>query len=276
MDTEVADDKPSAGTVTVVVENSISGEVIATWSEVPQDEHLEALQRLLPTDLHSRFKFASESVSLLDLQATEGVIRLHACRVRAPLLFSEVSESVTLSGDADDPSQMGATIASRDGDHTGGMAMTEALRWADGVASFEVVIMEMEKFGSEGIEIGITNCSRADGFSLHQKYAVLSQPSWVSSDAGNLWISGSKQYGAAFPPWKDVTPRRLQADDVVRLAFYAETGDMEIYVNEVRQARWSGEKMPKSKTLVVSEGQQLYGLVGLRRPLKVARVRLPR
>lgn len=34
-----------------------------------------------------------------------------------------------------------------------------------------------------------------------------------------------------------------------------------------------GEKMPKK--LVVSEGQELFGLVGLRRPLKVARVRLP-
>ena len=33
-----------------------------------------------------------------------------------------------------------------------------------------------------------------------------------------------------------------------------------------------GEKMPKK---LVSEGQELFGLVGLRRPLKVARVRLP-
>ena len=35
----------------------------------------------------------------------------------------------------------------------------------------------------------------------------------------------------------------------------------------------SGEKMPEK--LVVSEGQELFGLVGFRRPLKVARVRLP-
>lgn len=43
--------------------------------------------------------------------------------------------------------------------------------------------------------MGITSCGLDDGFSLHETYAVLSHPSWVSSDAGALWISGSKQYG---------------------------------------------------------------------------------
>lgn len=43
--------------------------------------------------------------------------------------------------------------------------------------------------------MGITSFGLDDGFSLHETYAVLSHPSWVSSDAGALWINGSKQYG---------------------------------------------------------------------------------
>eukprot|EP00435_Cladocopium_sp_Y103_P021405 s1469_g5.t1 len=263
--------------LTVVVENPISGEVIVRLPEVSKGELLAELQKRLPCDdLHSQYKFMCEAVSLRDLlesEAPQGELRLQAFLVQRSLLFDRATEgSITLSSDPDSDSD-GATIASRHSSAAGGMAITGSLPWKDGVASFEVVIMEMEDVGSEGLEIGITGYGPDDGFSMHRTYAVLSHPSWVSSDYGCLWISGSKQHGADFQPWKDLVPKRLRPGDVVRLVLYVDSGDVEIFVNGASQARWLGEKMPNK--LVVSEGQELFGLVGLRRPLKVACVRLP-
>ena len=62
-------------------------------------------------------------------------------QVQRSLLFDRATEgSITLSADSDD----GATIASRHSSAGGGMAITGPLPWKDGVASFEVVIMEMD------------------------------------------------------------------------------------------------------------------------------------
>lgn len=260
--------------LTVVVENPISGEIIVTLPAISRVERLAELQKRLPCDdLHSQYKFMCEAVSLQDLLDSEaqGELRLQAFRVHRSLLFDRATEdSITLSDpDSDD----GATLASRHSSAAGGMAITGSLPWKDGVVSFEVVIMEMEDVGSEGLEIGITGCGPDDGFLMHRAYAVLSHPSWVSSDYGSLWISGRKQRGDDFQPWKDLVPKCLRPGDVVRLVLYVDSGDLEIFVNGASQARWLGEKMPKK--LVVSEGQELFGLVGLRRPLKVARVRLP-
>lgn len=260
--------------LTVVVENPISGEIIVTLPAISRVERLAELQKLLPCDdLHSQYKFMCEAVSLQDLLDSEaqGELRLQAFRVHRSLLFDRATEdSITLSDpDSDD----GATLASRHSSAAGGMAITGSLPWKDGVVSFEVVIMEMEDVGSEGLEIGITGCGPDDGFLMHRAYAVLSHPSWVSSDYGSLWISGRKQRGDDFQPWKDLVPKCLRPGDVVRLVLYVDSGDLEIFVNGASQARWLCEKMPKK--LVVSEGQELFGLVGLRRPLKVARVRLP-
>lgn len=113
-------------------------------------------------------------------------------KVQKQLCFQNITETnITLS-----PQQgHDLVMATRPDGTKGGMAITNAIPYKEGVASFEVVILEMEDVGSEGLEIGITGSGLEDGFKLHKTYAVLSQPSWVSSDAGNLWVSGVKQYG---------------------------------------------------------------------------------
>lgn len=113
-------------------------------------------------------------------------------KVQKQLCFQNITETnITLS-----PQDGGDLVMATRPDGTkGGMAITNAIPYKEGVASFEVVILEMEDVGSEGLEIGITGSGLEDGFKLHKTYAVLSQPSWVSSDAGNLWVSGVKQYG---------------------------------------------------------------------------------
>lgn len=78
---------------------------------------------------------------------------------------------------------------------SGGVALTSELPWISGVASYEVAIREMDR-GSEGLEMGFTEITSQ----RHMGYAVLCKPSWVSSDAGYLWVNGAKQYH--LPPWK--------------------------------------------------------------------------
>ena len=60
-------------------------------------------------------------------------------QVERRLQFDCATPSVTLMADID-----GSAIASRHGSAAGGMAVTEMLPCKDGVASFEVVILEMD------------------------------------------------------------------------------------------------------------------------------------
>ena len=69
-------------------------------------------------------------------------------QVQRSLRFDRATEgSITLSADDDD----GANIATRHSSAAGGMAITGSLPWKDGVASFEVVIMEMDTLPLEVI-----------------------------------------------------------------------------------------------------------------------------
>jgi len=58
-------------------------------------------------------------------------------------------------------------------------------------------------------------------------YAVLHEPSWVSSDAGTLWLNGQgdSPYTNSYPQyehWRDKRPKDLVVDDVVRFLFIVE------------------------------------------------------
>lgn len=140
-------------------------------------------------------------------------------KVQKQLCFQNITETnITLS-----PQDGGDLVMATRPDGTkGGMAITNAIPYKEGVASFEVVILEMEDVGSEGLEIGITGSGLEDGFKLHKTYAVLSQPSWVSSDAGNLWVSGVKQYGRWALNWTDqALSEKIFGEDLILSAVFS-------------------------------------------------------
>ncbi len=133
------------------------------------------------------------SIYMFDCQNSSVAVGFPLGKVQKQLCFENSTEtSITLS-----PLEgRDLVMATRRDGTAGGMAITNAIPYSkEGVASFEVIILEMEDVGSEGLEIGITGSGLKDGFTIHKTYAVLSHPSWVSSDAGNLWVSGVKHYG---------------------------------------------------------------------------------
>lgn len=142
----------------------------------------------------------------------------------------------------------------------------------DGVPVFEVVINEVDQSGSlEGVEIGITHNPR-EGLRMHPGYAVLTRPSWVSSDAGCLWIHGQKQY--ELDAWLETTPTELKAGDVVRLTVLPE-GGLQIDVNGRMQAKWTAGSQLEREADWPSTTQPLYALVGLRAPCLAVTAQLP-
>lgn len=174
------------------------------------------------------------------------------------------SRTLTFAEDDRDTSCM--TKVFRNESAKGGMAMSaEAIPWRSGRACFVVEILEMRGRGAEGLEIGITDAS-PERFIAHPTYAVLSRPSWVSSDAGCCWRHGTKL--SRLSAWSEVKPIRLKSGDRVQFCLDM-GGGMEVYVNGRLQVRWQ-----QSDTDAPIFPKPVYALVGLRAPLMALSIEL--
>ena len=120
--------------------------------------------------------------------------------------------------------------------------------------------------GREGLEIGITDAS-PESFRAHPTYAVLSRPSWVSSDAGRCWRHGQR-VDPRLPEWSDLRPINLKSGDQVQFCLDT-TGGIEVYVNGKLQVQWQ-----QSDTGAPSFPKPVYALVGLRSPLMALSLQL--
>eukprot|EP00929_Paragymnodinium_shiwhaense_P074328 TRINITY_DN38025_c0_g1_i2.p1 TRINITY_DN38025_c0_g1~~TRINITY_DN38025_c0_g1_i2.p1 ORF type:complete len:1491 (-),score=438.68 TRINITY_DN38025_c0_g1_i2:649-5121(-) len=115
--------------------------------------------------------------------------------------------------------------------------------------------------GDEGLEVGVTT-THPSALAATEDYAVLVEGSWVSSDAGTLWVDGTG-LEEIYPAWQHTKPGQLVSGDVVRFSISCE-GAIGIAVNGVEQASWAA-RLPLNK-------QPLYALIGLRRPCVAVRL----
>ena len=148
-----------------------------------------------------------------------------------------------------------------------------------GNVTFQATVHYDDEYGREGIEIGVTTNaanSAAANSAYENSYAVLQRASWMSSDAGNLWVHGRSERHRNHngkwitnSTWEHTTPMQLSTGDVVRCEVTAQ-GVMCIAVNDIPQAEWDlticDEPLPCD--------MPLYALVGLRHPCKGASVHL--
>ncbi|CAE7316515.1 unnamed protein product [Symbiodinium natans] len=254
----------------ITVLRGLTGEPLATLQldGTFSIERLESeLVSVAPLPSQSRYKFASEAGEMLRpvvqlRQLGEGRdLTLQSFVVPKIWGFAQAensfSRSITFQPSELDSGCMVRAFCSEDA--RGGMAISaEAIPWRSGRAAFAVEILGMGTRGHEGLEIGITHRA-PETFRAHPGYAVLSQPSWVSSDAGCLWQNGSKHYD--LPGWATTTPFRLTAGDVVHFSLMA-NGDIEVHVNGRIQAEW-----PRTAHGAPEYPKPVYALVGLRAPL---------
>lgn len=164
--------------------------------------------------------------------------------------------------------------ARRNGGRSGAVVMSNhpvpwleaATTGGEGAFSFEVVVDGMESRGHEGLELGVTTLPPEDATSSFSDYAVLCQNTWVSSDAGRLWVNGDTKDDMRPQYWSSTTPNKLKVGDVVRFSVL-EAGDIEIQVNGEEQVLWRPAGVPAS--------EPLYAIVGMRAPCSAVTVRLP-
>jgi len=125
-----------------------------------------------------------------------------------------------------------------------------------GSCAFEVLVDYSAEQGSEGVEVGVTT-SPGLPVPLNEDtgYAIKAKNSWVSSDAGSLWVKGSKRINQ--PKWKHTCPSDLCSGDIVRVEV-SKAGNISLFVNDMHQVTWRQTLVPK--------GTPLYALVGLRAP----------
>eukprot|EP00931_Biecheleriopsis_adriatica_P054644 TRINITY_DN32178_c0_g1_i1.p1 TRINITY_DN32178_c0_g1~~TRINITY_DN32178_c0_g1_i1.p1 ORF type:complete len:268 (+),score=49.21 TRINITY_DN32178_c0_g1_i1:18-821(+) len=259
--------------IEVTVQHSFTGETIASFSELGSKTFASLaaeLESVAPVPRESRYFFMTEdgveaplSNVLRDLVVGSSVVLLAGVQLK-PWCLSPMpqakSESIQLLRREEDGDA--AKHAKRTSGQGGVVMSQEPIPWVGDRAAFEVVIEENDGPGHEGLEIGITN-EGPDRLAVHSGYAVLTRPSWVSSDAGCLWIDGQKQYRQ--PAWANLKPIGLKAGDMVRFSLL-ESGFLEVHVNGQTQASWKFEgKVPRD----------VYALVGLRAPCSAVKVQLP-
>eukprot|EP00930_Biecheleria_cincta_P029782 TRINITY_DN20675_c0_g1_i1.p1 TRINITY_DN20675_c0_g1~~TRINITY_DN20675_c0_g1_i1.p1 ORF type:complete len:211 (+),score=38.79 TRINITY_DN20675_c0_g1_i1:40-672(+) len=186
--------------------SNLAGETMAeisVKSSCNVAEVVELLETKVPPPSRTRYKLLfADGIKTGDCKLHSFLDGMASCSLTAcvgpiPWRFSEVT-GFGLSFEKHDDGQDKTTITRLEG--RGVVACSvDPIPWIDGVAAYEVVINEMDKSGaSEGVEIGVTD-SPPDRLKMHEGYAVLATPSWVSSDAGCLWIHGNKQYRQ--PAW---------------------------------------------------------------------------
>lgn len=148
-----------------------------------------------------------------------------------------------------------------------------------GHIAFEVEVF-YEGVGHEGIELGVTT-SELDFMSpnYNNSYAVLQNPSWVSSDAGCFWCHGDSDRNLSpnGGNWSSTTPNQLKTGDIVRCEVSAE-GIMSISVNDLVQVKWDLVSdrqgiMLHGTSIALPCDQPLYAIIGLRAPCKAVSVR---
>mmetsp|Transcript_29654 Transcript_29654/g.66813 ORF Transcript_29654/g.66813 Transcript_29654/m.66813 type:complete len:296 (-) Transcript_29654:134-1021(-) len=269
--------------ILVNVANAFSGEPLASL-EVEAMSSVDqlglALAKVSPLPWDSHYRFASEAGHMLERKMAvrelgEGrEVHVAACVVANKWGFSPLegakSRRLMLKPHEQDPDTLSEAHKEGGG---GGIALSaEPIPWREGKASFcvEILNMDGDGRGREGLEIGITDAHPKQGgrprWVPHSGYAVLCEPSWVSSDAGNFWKDGSKDVG--LPPWKDLKPVNLKQGDVVQFSLL-EAGDIEVVVNGTLQVHW-----PAAATKAPKYPEEVYGLVGLRDPLRAVSLRL--
>lgn len=145
----------------------------------------------------------------------------------------------------------------------------EAEEGDEGSWAFEVIIDEMTDTGYEGVELGVTDSRTSIE---DHSYAVLHSSSWVSSDAGTLWIHRNGDSPATnhypFEHWRSTSPRWLKVGDVVSFRVFR-TGGIEVRVNGEIQAEWPDAKVK------IEDSRPLYAIVGMRAPCAGVTIRLP-
>lgn len=262
------------GNVLQIFVNSLSGDPMAEISVKSSSdvaEVAELLEQKVPPPRRTRYKLLSEDgIKTGDCKLHSfvhgGSCSLTACVEPIPWRFPEGEHSgrFCLSAiERQDDGEDKTTIRRLEGQGVVACSL-DPIPVIEGVAAFEVVINEMDRSGaSEGVEIGITD-SPPDKVLMHQGYAVLAKSSWVSSDAGCLWIHGNKQYKQ--PVWSETKPNQLKAGDVVQLTVFPD-GCLQIDVNGRLQAEWNAD---------IPRETPLYALVGLRAPCQVVTAQLPR